>query len=141
MSNSDFLSDVQAQPDLLEVALRAHLAAGSQLEIAAKACFREAMRKAGPTILEPVMKVEVVTPENHLGDVIGDVNRRRGEIEGQLSRGANLAIEAKVPLSEMFGYIGDLRSMTSGRATFTMEFSHYQPAPRNVQDDIVKKAG
>jgi elongation factor G len=109
-------------------------------EIAAKACFREAMRRAAPVLLEPVMKVEVVTPENHLGDVIGDLNRRRGVIEGQLTRGSNLAIEAKVPLSEMFGYIGDLRSMTSGRATFTMEFSHYQPAPRNVQEDIMKKA-
>jgi elongation factor G len=106
-------------------------------EIAAKACFREGMRRAGPILLEPVMKVEVVTPDTHLGDCIGDLNRRRGLILGQLDRGTNLAIEAHVPLSEMFGYIGDLRSMTSGRATFTMEFSHYEPVPRNVADEIV----
>ncbi len=106
-------------------------------EIAARACFREAMRKANPILLEPVMKVEVVTPENHLGDVIGDLNRRRGQILEQLDRGNNLAVVAHVPLSEMFGYIGALRSMTSGRATFTMEFSHYDPVPRNVADEIV----
>ena len=83
------------------------------------------------------MKVEVVTPEDHLGDVIGDLNRRRGLILGQIERGVNLAVEATVPLSEMFGYIGDLRSMTSGRATFTMEFSHYDPVPRNVADEVI----
>ena len=106
-------------------------------EIAARAAFREGMRKASPILLEPVMKVEVVTPEAHLGDCIGDLNRRRGMILGQIDRGTNLAVEAHVPLSEMFGYIGDLRSMTSGRATFTMEFSHYDPVPRNVADEIV----
>ncbi|QQP91933.1 elongation factor G [Skermanella sp. TT6] len=106
-------------------------------EIAAKACFREAIRRANPVLLEPIMKVEVVTPENHLGDVIGDLNRRRGLILGQFERGMNLAVEAHVPLSEMFGFIGDLRSMTSGRATFTMEFSHYDPVPRNVADEVI----
>ncbi|MBY0431064.1 MAG: elongation factor G, partial [Rhodospirillales bacterium] len=106
-------------------------------EIAARACFREAMRRAGAVLLEPIMKVEVVTPESYLGDVIGDLNRRRGMILGQLERGLNLAVEAHVPLSEMFGYIGDLRSMSSGRATFTMEFSHYDPVPRNVADEIM----
>ena len=106
-------------------------------EIAARACFREAMRKASPILLEPIMKVEVVTPENHLGDVIGDINRRRGQILEQLDRGLNLAVVANVPLSEMFGYIGDLRSMTSGRATFTMEFSHYDPVPRQVADEVI----
>ncbi|MBF0393413.1 MAG: elongation factor G [Alphaproteobacteria bacterium] len=106
-------------------------------EIAAKACFREAMRRAGPVLLEPIMKVECVTPEEHLGDIIGDLNRRRGMILGQLDRGTNLAVEAHVPLSEMFGYIGDLRSMTSGRATFTMEFDHYDPVPKNVADEII----
>ncbi|GIL38028.1 elongation factor G [Roseiterribacter gracilis] len=106
-------------------------------EIAAKACFREAMKLAGPQLLEPVMKVEVVTPENHLGDVIGDLNRRRGTVVGQLERGGNIAVEATVPLSEMFGYIGQLRGMTSGRASYTMEFAHYEPVPRNVQDEIV----
>jgi elongation factor G len=106
-------------------------------EIAAKACFREAIRKANPIILEPVMKVEVVTPEDYLGDVIGDVNRRRGMIQGQLERGTNIAVEAFVPLNEMFGYIGQLRGMTSGRASYTMEFSHYEPVPRQVADEIV----
>lgn len=106
-------------------------------EIAAKACFREAIRRANPVLLEPIMKVEVVTPESHLGDVIGDLNRRRGLILGQFERGMNLAVEAHVPLSEMFGFIGDLRSMTSGRATFTMEFSHYDPVPRNVADEVI----
>jgi len=106
-------------------------------EIAARACFREALRLAGPIILEPVMKVEVVTPDDNLGDVIGDINRRRGQIVGQLERGAAIAVEATVPLSEMFGYIGQLRGMTSGRASYTMEFSHYEPVPRNVQEEIV----
>ncbi|MBP2310976.1 elongation factor G [Azospirillum soli] len=106
-------------------------------EIAAKACFREAMPKGAPILLEPVMKVEVVTPEDYLGDVIGDVNRRRGTVLGQLERGANIAVEANVPLNEMFGYIGQLRGMTSGRASYTMEFSHYEPVPRNVTEEIV----
>ncbi|MCG5243199.1 elongation factor G [Azospirillum doebereinerae] len=106
-------------------------------EIAAKACFREALPKAGPILLEPVMKVEIVTPDDYLGDVIGDVNRRRGTVLGQLERGSNIAVEANVPLNEMFGYIGQLRGMTSGRASYTMEFSHYEPVPRNVTDEIV----
>jgi len=106
-------------------------------EIAAKACFREAMRKAAPILLEPVMKVETVTPGDYLGDVIGDLNRRRGMIQDQLERGANIAVVAIVPLSEMFGYIGQLRSMTSGRASYTMEFSHYEPVPKNVADDVI----
>ena len=106
-------------------------------EIAAKACFREAMPKGAPILLEPVMKVEIVTPEDYLGDVIGDVNRRRGTVLGQLERGANIAVEAHVPLNEMFGYIGQLRGMTSGRASYTMEFSHYEPVPRNVTEEIV----
>ncbi|OYQ34974.1 elongation factor G [Niveispirillum lacus] len=110
-------------------------------EIAAKACFREAMKMAGPVLLEPIMKVEVVVPEDYLGDVIGDVNRRRGTILGQLERGNNIAVEAHVPLSDMFGYIGQLRGMTSGRGSFTMEFSHYDPVPKNVADEIVAKQG
>jgi elongation factor G len=109
-------------------------------EIAAKACFREGMKLAQPVLLEPIMKVEVVTPDDYLGDCIGDINRRRGTILEQLTRGANLAIEAHVPLSAMFGYIGDLRSMTSGRATFTMEFSHYAECPRNIQEEVVALA-
>jgi elongation factor G len=106
-------------------------------EIAAKACFREAIRKAGPILLEPVMKVETVTPGDYLGDVIGDMNRRRGTIQDQLERGTNIAVVATVPLSEMFGYIGQLRSMTSGRASYTMEFSHYEPVPKNVADEVI----
>ena len=109
-------------------------------EIAAKAAFREAMRKAGPILLEPVMKVEVVTPDTYLGDVIGDLNRRRGQIQEQLERGANIAVVATVPLSEMFGYIGNLRAMSSGRASYTMEFSHYDPVPRNVADAVIEAA-
>jgi elongation factor G len=106
-------------------------------EIAAKACFREGIRKAGPILLEPVMKVETVTPGDYLGDVIGDINRRRGTIQEQLERGTNIAVVSVVPLSEMFGYIGQLRGMTSGRASYTMEFSHYDPVPRNVADEVI----
>src|SRR6187455_3230697 len=106
-------------------------------EIAAKACFREGIRKAAPQLLEPVMKVETVTPGDYLGDVIGDMNRRRGTILDQIERGANIAVVATVPLSEMFGYIGQLRSMSSGRASFTMEFSHYDPVPKNVADEVI----
>jgi elongation factor G len=109
-------------------------------EIAAKACFREAMRKANPILLEPVMKVETVTPGDYLGDVIGDINRRRGMILEQLERGTNIAVVATVPLSEMFGYIGHLRGMTSGRASYTMEFSHYEPVPKQVADAVIAAA-
>jgi elongation factor G len=109
-------------------------------EIAAKAAFREGIRKANPILLEPVMKVEVVTPGDHLGDVIGDLNRRRGQIQEQLERGANIAVVATVPLSEMFGYIGNLRAMSSGRASYTMEFSHYDPVPKNVADVVIADA-
>src|ERR1044071_6160464 len=109
-------------------------------EIAAKAAFREAIRKANPILLEPVMKVETVTPDDYLGDVIGDLNRRRGTIQDQLERGNNIAVVATVPLSEMFGYIGQLRSMTSGRASYTMEFSHYDPVPKNVADEEIGRA-
>ena len=106
-------------------------------EIAAKAAFREGIRKAAPILLEPVMRVETVTPGDYLGDVIGDINRRRGMIQEQLERGTNIAVVATVPLSEMFGYIGQLRGMTSGRASFTMEFSHYDPVPKNVSDEVI----
>ncbi len=106
-------------------------------EIAAKAAFREGLKKAGAILLEPVMKVETVTPQDHLGDVIGDINRRRGTIQEQIERGTNIAVVATVPLSEMFGYIGQLRSMTSGRASYTMEFSHYEPVPKQVSDEVI----
>ena len=108
-------------------------------EIAAKACFREGIRKAAPQLLEPVMKVETVTPGDYLGDVIGDMNRRRGTILEQVERGTNTAVVATIPLSEMFGYIGQLRSMSSGRASFTMEFSHYDPVPKNVADEVIEE--
>ncbi|MEA3182146.1 MAG: elongation factor [Gammaproteobacteria bacterium] len=108
-------------------------------EIAAKAAFREGLKKAGPILLEPVMKVETVTPQDHLGDVIGDINRRRGTIQEQIERGNNIAVVATVPLSEMFGYIGQLRSMTSGRASYTMEFSHYEPVPKQVADEVIEE--
>ena len=109
-------------------------------EIAAKACFREGMKKAKPIILEPVMDVEVTTPNDHVGDVVGDLNRRRGQIQNQESAGSTVMVRAHVPLKEMFGYISDLRSMTKGRASFTMQFHHYDPVPRNVAEELVSKA-
>jgi elongation factor G len=110
-------------------------------EIAAKACFREGMKKASPIILEPIMDVEVTTPNDHVGDVVGDINRRRGMIQNQESSGSTVMVRAHVPLKEMFGYISDLRSMTKGRASFTMQFHHYDPVPRNVAEELVSKAG
>ncbi len=109
-------------------------------ELCAKAGFREAGRKASPTLLEPIMKVEVVTPDQYMGDVTGDLNRRRGILEGMDSRGNAQVIKAKVPLSEMFGYVTQLRSLTSGRATSTMEFSHYSPAPANIAEEVIAKS-
>jgi elongation factor G len=108
-------------------------------EIAAKACFREGIKRCAPVLLEPMMKVEVVSSEDYLGDIIGDINRRRGMVQGQSERGHNIAVEAIVPLSEMFGYIGHLRGMTSGRASYTMEFARYEPVPRQVADEIIAK--
>ncbi|OOL19864.1 elongation factor G [Bombella intestini] len=106
-------------------------------EIAAKACFREGMKKAGPVILEPIMDVEITTPNDHVGDVVGDLNRRRGIIQNQETSGSTVLIRSQVPLKEMFGYISHLRSATKGRASFTMQFHHYEPVPRNVQDEII----
>jgi elongation factor G len=108
-------------------------------EIAAKAAFRQTMQKAGPQLLEPIMKVDVFTPDDHVGDVIGDLNRRRGMIQGQDSGATGVRIKAQCPLSEMFGYIGDLRTMTSGRGQFSMEFSHYAPCPANVAEAVIKE--
>jgi elongation factor G len=107
-------------------------------EIAAKACFREGMKKAGPVILEPIMDVEVTTPSDHVGDVVGDLNRRRGVIQSQDMASTSVIIRAHVPLKEMFGYISNLRGMTKGRASFSMQFHHYDPVPRNVADEIMK---
>ena len=108
-------------------------------EIAAKACFRDGMKKAGPIILEPIMDVEVTTPQDHVGDVVGDLSRRRGLIQSQESSGSTIIVRAHVPLKEMFGYISDLRSMTKGRASFTMQFHHYDPVPRAIADEIMAK--
>jgi elongation factor G len=109
-------------------------------ELCAKAGFREAGRKAKPTLLEPIMKVEVLTPDQYMGDVTGDLNRRRGMLEGMDSRANLQVIKAKVPLSEMFGYVTQLRSLSSGRATSTMEFSHYNPAPTNIAEEVMAKS-
>lgn len=109
-------------------------------ELCAKAGFREAGRKAKPVLLEPIMRVEVVTPDQYMGDVTGDLNRRRGMMEGMDSRGNAQVIKAKVPLSEMFGYVTQLRSLSSGRATSTMEFSHYNPAPNNIAEEVIAKS-
>ncbi|MCM2680637.1 elongation factor G [Echinimonas agarilytica] len=106
-------------------------------EIAAKGAYRQSMPKAGPQLLEPVMKVDVFTPEDHVGDVIGDLNRRRGMIKDQEAGVTGVRIKADVPLSEMFGYIGHLRTMTSGRGQFSMEFSHYSACPANVAEAII----
>jgi elongation factor G len=108
-------------------------------ELCAKGGFREAGRKAKPTLLEPIMKVEVVTPDQYMGDVTGDLNRRRGMLEGMDTKGNAQVIRAKVPLSEMFGYVTQLRSLSSGRATSTMEFSHYAPAPNNIAEEVIAK--
>lgn len=109
-------------------------------EIAAKGAYRQSIPKAGPQIIEPVMKVDVFTPDDHVGDVIGDLNRRRGMIKSQEPGATGVRIKADVPLSEMFGYIGDLRTMTSGRGQFSMEFSHYSQCPKNVADVVIKEA-
>ncbi len=109
-------------------------------EIAAKGAFRQSMPKAGPQIIEPIMKVDVFTPEDHVGDVIGDLNRRRGMIKDQEAGVTGVRIKADVPLSEMFGYIGHLRTMTSGRGQFSMEFAHYLPCPQNIATDVIAAA-
>ena len=101
--------------------------------------FKEGARKAGAVLLEPIMKVDVYTPDDHVGDVIGDLNRRRGMIKDQEAGTTGVRIKADVPLSEMFGYIGHLRTMTSGRGQFSMEFSHYMPCPQNVAEKVIEE--
>ena len=108
-------------------------------KIAAQAWFREAMRMAKPVLLEPVMSVEVVTPEDYMGDVVGDLNSRRGRVGQMEARGTNQVVSAQVPLSEMFGYATDLRSRTQGRATYTMQFDSYQQTPGSVQEEITRR--
>ena len=109
-------------------------------EVAAKSGYRQTIPKAAPQLLEPIMKIDVFTPDDHVGDVIGDLNRRRGMIKSPDSTPTGVRVKADAPLSEMFGYIGDLRTMTSGRGQFSMEFSHYSPCPRNISEAIIAKA-
>jgi elongation factor G len=108
-------------------------------EIASRAALREALQKGAPVLLEPIMKVEVVTPEDYTGSVIGDLNSRRGQIQGQDMRGNANVITAMVPLANMFGYVNNLRSMSQGRATFTMQFDHYERVPQNVAEEVQAK--
>jgi elongation factor G len=108
-------------------------------EIASRAALREALREGGSVLLEPIMKVECVTPEDYTGSVIGDLNSRRGQIQGQDMRGNANVINAMVPLANMFGYVNTLRSMSQGRATFTMQFDHYEQVPNNVAQEVQAK--
>ena len=110
-------------------------------KVAASLALKEAAKKCNPVILEPIMKIEVTVPEQYYGDVIGDITRRRGNMTGETQRGNAKIVEAEVPLSEMFGYVTDLRSFTQGRGNYTMQFSHYGECPRYVQDEIIKKSG
>ena len=108
-------------------------------EIAARMALRDALQKGGATLLEPIMKVEVVTPEDYTGSVIGDLNSRRGQIQGQDMRGNANVITAMVPLANMFSYVNNLRSMSQGRATFTMQFDHYAEVPKAIADEVQAK--
>jgi len=124
---------------LLDGAFHAVDSSAMAFELAAKAAYRQTVPKAAPQLLEPIMKVDVYTPEDHVGDVIGDLNRRRGMIKSQEAGPTGVRVKADAPLSEMFGYIGHLRTMTSGRGQFSMEFSHYAPCPKNVAEDVIKE--
>jgi elongation factor G len=107
-------------------------------KVAGSLAFQEAARRAKPVLLEPVFSVEVVTPEEYMGDVIGDLNRRRGRVEGMEPRGNAQVVKAHVPLSEMFGYATDVRSMTQGRATYTMQFDRYEEVPTNIAERVIE---
>ncbi|HUF72867.1 MAG TPA: elongation factor G [Gammaproteobacteria bacterium] len=122
---------------LLDGAYHAVDSSALAFEIATRAAYRQSIPKAGPQLLEPIMKVDVYTPDDHVGDVIGDLNRRRGMIKSQEAGLSLTHVRAECPLSEMFGYIGDLRTMTSGRGQFSMEFDHYAPCPKNVAEGII----
>jgi elongation factor G len=108
-------------------------------EIASRAAFREAMGKSRPVLLEPIMKVEVVTPDEYMGDIIGDLNSRRGQVSSMDSRGNARVVNAMVPLASMFGYVNQLRSMSQGRAQYTMQFDHYEPVPQHLADEVKAK--
>ena len=107
--------------------------------MAARAAYREGAQEAGAQLLEPIMKVEGVTPEDYVGSVIGDINGRRGQIQGQETRGIAVVVNAMVPLANMFKYVDTLRSMSQGRAQYTMQFDHYEPVPSAVAQEIQKK--
>ena len=109
-------------------------------KIAGSMAVKDAVRKANPVVLEPMMRVEVTMPEEFMGDVIGDLNKRRGQIEGMDPRGSTQVVRSAVPLAEMFGYATDLRSMTQGRATFSMEFSHYAEVPSSIASELAQKS-
>ena len=124
----------------LDGAYTAVYSAALAFEIATKAAYRQSVPKAGPQLLEPIMRVDVFTPEDNVGDVIGDLNRRRGMIKSQDAGPTGVRVKANAPLADMFGYIGQLRTLTSGRGQFSMEFSHYAPCPQNVADEVIKEA-
>ncbi len=125
---------------LLDGAYHAVDSSALAFEIATKAAYRQSVPKAGPQLLEPIMRVDVFTPEDNVGDVIGDLNRRRGMIKSQDAGPTGVRVKADAPLADMFGYIGHLRTLTSGRGQFSMEFSHYAPCPQNVADEVIKEA-
>jgi elongation factor G len=110
-------------------------------KVAGSMAFKEASKRAKPVLLEPVMAVEVVTPEEYMGDVIGNINSRRGQIEGMEPRGNAQVIRAKVPLAEMFGYATDVRTMSQGRATYTMQFLHYAEVPHSIAEKLTETQG
>ena len=124
---------------LIDGAFHAVDSSAIAFEIAAKSAYRQTIPKAVPQLMEPIMKVDVFVPEDHVGDVIGDLNRRRGMIKSQEPTATGVRVKANVPLSDMFGYIGDLRTMTSGRGQFSMEFEHYMPCPKNVAEEVIKE--
>lgn len=125
--------------NLIDGAYHAVDSSAVAFEIAARGAYRQTIPKAGPQLMEPIMRVDVFIPENNVGDVIGDLNRRRGMIKSQEKTSTGVRIKASVPLSDMFGYIGDLRTQTSGRGQFSMEFAHYKPCPRNVAEEVIKE--
>jgi elongation factor G len=125
---------------LLDGAFHAVDSSALAFEIATKAAYRQSVPKAGPQLLEPIMKVDVFSPEDNVGDVIGDLNRRRAMIKSQDAGATGVRVKADAPLAEMFGYIGHLRTLTSGRGQFSMEFSHYAPCPQNVAEEVIKEA-
>ena len=108
-------------------------------ELCAKIAFKSAVKQAGPELLEPIMRLDVITPEENMGDIIGDLNRRRGQVEGMEDKAGSKLVKAKVPLSEMFGYVTDLRTISSGRATSTMEFFSFQTAPKNIAESVISE--